>query len=204
MAEFIPMRYRGRLAVRQRLRFWLAGVALVAAFCAAMLLAYGVWAHASAAEVVRLQQVYRQQSAHVRSPAGLQAKRQELADKMKKMEDLRDDNIVLALLRNVSAGFSEYDCLWYVHIEARGGGESKDPAVLAATAAESYNSHYLIHLSGVTLSPTSQGDLMTRMGKQQDPAMQVQLESSKRESYLDGQVIHFILKAEKPGQKGGA
>ena len=43
---------------------------------------------------------------------------------------------------------------------------------------------------------------MTRLGKNSTPAMNVVLETSRREAYLDGQVMRFQIVCEKPENKG--
>jgi len=201
MAELIPLHYRARLAVRQRVRLWTIGGALVVALCAATLVVAGVWTHAAATEAARLRGDFVQQSSLIQRSEELQRRRQELADRMKKIEGLRDDKTLLALLRNVAGGFAVFDSLEYIHINVR-GPRPTDAAAVAAAATDSDTSHFVVRMSGITTNTSSLADLMTRIGKARDPALQVKLESSKRENYLDGQVTRFQMTCEKPGTTG--
>jgi hypothetical protein len=202
MAELIPTHYRVRLVVRQRVRRWISAGFVIVAICGAAVTAAAVWAHASAAEVARLQAQYRSQATLIEMSKSVQDRAAQLADRMKRIEGLRDDKTLLALLRNVSAGFSELDCLEYLHVDARGPApKTSDAAAAADAATDSDSSRFIVRMSGITSTTGTLADLMTRMGKTSDPRMQVQLESSKREAYLNGQVIRFQLSCEKPKDK---
>ena len=201
MAELIPLHYRAKFVVRQRVRLWTLGGVVTLAMCAAAVVAAAVWSHAAAGEVARLDADYRQKATLIQASEQLQARRQALADRMRKIEGLKQDKTLLSLLRNVAAGFSELDCLEYIHVDARGTTKGTDAAALAAAATDSDTSHYIVRLSGITSTPATLADLMTRMGQGNNPPMQVQLEASKREGFLDGQVIRFQMACEKPKDK---
>jgi hypothetical protein len=125
----------------------------------------------------------------------LRARRQDLADKMQRIQELMDDKMLLSLLRNISGGFSGNDCLEYVSVNAHA---IKNPAENKDGDANLYT----VRIHGITKDSASLAELMTRLGQQSSPAMNVVLESSHRRSVVDGQVMSFEILCEKPSNKG--
>jgi len=191
MAELIPLDYRLRVAQRQHIGRWLVacfGVLVIAGGSLAYAFARE---RAQSAQYESLLREYQQKSVLITRSQELRAKRQSLADRMNKIQTLMDDKTLLALLRNISSGFSESDSLEYIQVDAR--GTTKHGA--------SDGSTYVVRLTGITANSTTLADLMTRLSKQQTPAVSVQLEMSRRETFLDGQVMRFQIVCEKPENK---
>lgn len=192
MAELIPLEYRLRVAQRQHLGRWLVTGFLVLALAGVSLAYAFAWERRQSAAYESLLNEYKQKSTLITRSQELRAKRQSLADRMGKIQQLMDDKTLLALLRNISMGFSENDALEYIHVDAR--GTSKPNATEGQT--------YIVRLNGITTNSSTLAELMTRLSKQTVPPMNVQLEMSRRENMLDGQVMKFQIICEKPDNKG--
>lgn len=190
MAELIPFEYRVRVARKVTIVRWAVYgvVALVAATVG--LICVATWQHNKSAALAELNNEYKQRSTLISRSQELRTKRANLASCMKGIQQLRDDKVLLALLHNISEGFSEHDCLEQVHIDARGGNNGR---------AEG---EYTVKLIGVTSDSSTLADLMKRLASQNQPTISVILETSKREAYLDGHVMRFQILCEKPGAKG--
>jgi hypothetical protein len=190
------MEYRLRNAQRQHLAKWVTACVATLAFCGAAL-AYGVvWEKSKEREASLLAVQFREKSTLITRSQELRSKRQDLANRMEKIQELRDDKVLLALLRNVADSFSADDCLETVKIEAHGAHTDGTPA-----AADS-DDRYAVHLSGITTNSTTLAALMTRLTRQDNPAINVVLENSHRDKLLDGQVMRFQILCEKPSSQG--
>ena len=135
---------------------------------------------------------------------------------MKRIEGLRDDKTLLSLLRNVSrGGFSrELDCLEYLHVHGCPRPRPPSPSratppsattAVANAATDSDPSHFIVRMSGITSTTASLADLMTRMGKVADPAMQIRLRNPPNvENFLAGQSHPLPTGLQKnPKEKSG-
>jgi hypothetical protein len=135
------------------------------------------------------------------------ANRQGLADKMQKIEELMDDKMLLALLKNVSDGFSGADCLEYINIDARGKSlpvpTPKTDKDGRPVATPQQPETYVVRISGVTANSATLKDLVDRLSQRASPAMTVSLESSHRENMFDGQVMRFEIVCQKPHEQKG-
>ena len=88
-----------------------------------------------------------------------------------------------------AGAFAASDCLEYVHIDARGGNAGEE-------------GKFLVRITGITNNSTTLAELMTRLSKGKEPAVNVTLEMSRREPYLDGQVMRFQITCERGTKKG--
>jgi hypothetical protein len=207
MAELIPLNYRLRMAQRRHLQRWmLVGVVAAAVSLASVTQAF-LWQHKQVARYNELNaQVQEQSSALVKSQQVV-ASRQDLANRMQKIDQLMDDKTLLALLRNISEGFSGSDCLEYINIDARGKSvaqpaektDNGKPAPPAATIED----RYVVRISGITANNATLKDLVDRLSERASPAMTVSLESSRRENMFDGQVMRFEIVCQKPRELKG-
>lgn len=197
MAELIPPEYRLKAAQRQQIARW-AGAGVVALLLSGGAVAYGVaWQRGKAAEHADLAAQFREKSVLITRSQELRGKRQDLANRMAKIQELRDDKVLLALLRNVAGSFSTEDCLETVRIEAHGAKPDTAPS-----GAVSSDDAYAVHLNGITTNSSSLAALMTRLTQQNSPAINVVLENSHRDKVLDGQVMRFQILCERPAPKG--
>jgi hypothetical protein len=192
MAELIPFNYRLRVLRREQMTRW----AMIAAGTAVMSLATVCAAYiyerkcASTNDALALQ--YREKSTLIARSQELRARRVDLANRMQKIQKLMDDRTLLSLLSNISNGFSGKDCLDYIAIDARAQRTGQTGGSNAA------DGHYVVHITGITENSRTLADLMTRLGKNTQPDVNVVLQSSKREALMDGQVMRFELTCEQP------
>src|SRR6476660_3448080 len=120
MAELIPIHYRLRAAQKHHLHRWYIAGGITAAVALASVTHAFMWQlQQTAAEKELVAQVQQHSSALVKSQQ-IVASRQELANRMQKVESLMDDKMLLSLLKNISEGFASSDCLEYISIDARG------------------------------------------------------------------------------------
>ena len=210
MAELIPLSYRIRVATRQRLERWsFVGVLVVVGCVGATLVSYG-WHQFGSLQMTELQQHYRDRSALIARSQELRAKRQELADRMQKIQHLMDDRTVLALLNSTAQAFSDEDCLESVEIDGPNAPNYDTalpiPGASAAArpgARRGPEQHPVVVLiSGITTDAASLSRLMMRLGQQTEPQVAVTLEYSKREQFLDGSVMRFQLRCRSNAAAG--
>jgi hypothetical protein len=113
---------------------------------------------------------------------------------MTRMEQLRGDKILLSLLKNVSEGFSNKDCLQYIRVEAH----PADPKA---------EEKYLVRIRGITTNDTTHSELyqrLTEIGKKTLPALAVPLGEHHVMSVLDGEATFFEFTCQKPAPKSVA
>ncbi len=124
MAELIPIEYRLRIEQRQQVSRWFS-IGVISALAAVTVLTYTfIWYHQRTAEGDKLSAQYKEKSALIARSQELRSKRDDLAHRMQKIQELMDDRVLLSLLKNISEGFSGKDCLEYINIDAR----VQDPA----------------------------------------------------------------------------
>ena len=199
MAELIPLKYRVRVASRHRLERWIFWGILILAMCSASLLSTYAWQLRSSGELTDLRTQYKSRSALITRSQELRSKRLDLAQRMQKIQYLMDDRLLLALLNGISQGFSSGDCLEFIHIDAQ---SASTPANKKSPQPTDASNRYRVHITGITTNSTSLAELMTRLSKTAQPRMNVTLESSKRENFLDGQVMRFQIVCEHTPGKG--
>ncbi len=192
MAELIPFNYRLRMMRRQQIRQWATVAAIAAVVSLASVGVSYFWERKCAAENEALAAQYREKSTLITRSQELRTRRRDLATRMEKIQKLMDDTTLLSLLSNISNGFSAKDCLDYISIDAR----AQKNAV--ASGSESSDGHYIVHITGITENSRTLADLMTRLGKNTEPPVNVVLQASKREALMDGQVMHFEITCEQP------
>jgi hypothetical protein len=195
MAELIPLSYRLRIATRQRLTAWIiAGAAVVLLLGATLAYAFA-WERQRTTECEALWIDHQGKSVLIAQSEALRAKREILAARMQKIQQLMDDRLLLALVRNISDGFSANDCLEYIQVDARGTTRT---GTTDSTAGDAYS----VRISGITTNSSTLAELMTRLTQRSNPPMNVVLQSSHRDTLLDGQVMRFQIVCEKPDTKG--
>jgi type VI protein secretion system component VasK len=192
MAELIPFNYRLRMMKRQQIGQWATVAAIAAVISLATVGASYIWERKCATANEALAAQYREKSTLITRSQELRARRRDLANRMEKIQKLMDDTTLLSLLSNISNGFSAKDCLDYISIDARA---QKNGAVGGTDAGDG---HYVVHITGITENSRTLADLMTRLGKSTEPPVNVVLQASKRETLMDGQVMHFEISCEQP------
>ena len=183
MAELIPLHYRARVATRQRIRIWVLWGFVTFAACGAALSTAYAWEMRSAGTLDQLEKEHRGRLALIVRSQELRNKRQDLADRMQKIQQLMDDKVLLALLHDISESFSTNDCLEYIHIDALG----------TSTEPGHEPNQFVVRLTGITNNSTTLAELMKRLNAKSQPKVDVVLENSRRETYVDGQVMRFQI-----------
>jgi len=204
MAELIPLHYRLRVATRDRLHRWAFFTIITSAVCAAAVLSAYAWNLGSAGRLARLRGEHQAGSSLIVRSQELRSKRMDLANRMEKIQQIMDDRVLLTLLRNISDGFSENDAVEFIHIDAKNVTKTDAANGAAAPATPNANTdnrpegqRFLVHITGITHNSTTLAQLMSRLSKSSDIRLNVILESSHRENYLDGQVMRFQITCER-------
>jgi hypothetical protein len=198
MAELIPLEFRFEASRRRLISTWVAATALTALVAGASLAYAYNWKARQAATYSRLSEEFRAKSVLMSQAKELQTRRLELAARMQKMQELKDDKILLALLRNVSDAFSENDSLEYISVQAHAPNRGNPP--------EPDDKKYSVHMTGITRNNGTHADLLNRMtelGAKADPPVVTTPESLHREPLLKGDVMRFQIVCDKPDGKRG-
>jgi hypothetical protein len=197
MAELIPLDYRLRVMQNELASRWLSrGIFVAIASAAALTLSF-TWFHKHAAEHEKLAAEFKAKSVLIVHAQELRTDRQNLANRMQKIQELMDDKVLLSLLKNISEGFTGKDSvIESLNIDAR----VQDPAPAADKPAP--DPRYVVRITGITKDSGTLAELMTRLGQRTDPPINVVLESSHREALLDGQVMRFQIVCDKADVKG--
>jgi hypothetical protein len=192
MAELIPFEYRIRTMRWRQIKLWSIAAGLAAVISLGGVGAVYMWQQRCATAYQGLVSQFKEKSALITRSQDLRSRRQDLANRMEKIQKLMDDRTLLSLLSDISNGFSPKDCLNYISIDSRAQKNGSNDA----------DGRYVVHIVGITENSRTLADLMTRLGKNTQPPVNVVLQSSKREPYMDGQVMHFELTCEQPESKG--
>jgi hypothetical protein len=197
MAELIPLDYRLGEMRRRLIGRW-AAVAVVAALVAGGSLAWTyAWSQKQQVAFDERSHELQAKSVLIAQAKELRERRLDLAARMQKMQELMDDRVLLALLRNISDGFSSSDCLEFISVEAHNARPTGNEKSTDDKA-------YAVRISGVTANDTSHADLLNRLteiGAKSDPPIMITPESLKRENLMDGQVMRFQILCERPKTK---
>jgi hypothetical protein len=199
MAELIPLEYRIRKARATLISRWIVVSVVTTVAAGTALFSVYLWRHQQAVEFAGLERQYRDQAVQIKQYNDLKARRDDLAARMRYMDDLRSDTILLSLLNNVSSCFSSADSLNYVCVDAhppeRRPGDPNDAAP----------PKYSIRISGITVDDTSHSHLLERLtatGKKSDPPIKVPLGEKHLMQMLDGAVTSFDITCDQPLAKG--
>jgi hypothetical protein len=199
MAELIPLDYRIRVARTRLISLWCTALIVTVAVAAAALLSTYVWKREAAIQYAKSEQEYRDRAVIIKQYADLRAKRDELAQRMRRLEELRTDRVLVSLLNNVSTCFSETDCLEYVCIDAH-SPERK------SADSRTLESRYSVRIRGITIDDSSHSRLLERLtaaGKKSEPPITVPLGEKHLLQMFDGVVTSFDITCDQPLAKGG-
>ena len=192
MAELIPPEYRIQVARQQLVSRWIVLGFLAAAIAVAGLISTALWRQKQARLFAALNTEYHAKAELIQRAAALQAQRTDLADRMKKLQALRDDKILLSLLKNISDGFSDNECLQFIQINAH-NNDIPNPKFPTP--------QYSVRVHGITASYTTHTQLLERLtaiGTQSDPPIHVPLGEKQLKELADSEVILFDLNCEQP------
>ncbi len=189
MAELIPVEYRIRVARAALVSRWSTLLIITVAVAAVALLQTYMWRRKQAAEFARLTRQCQDNAVFLTEYNDLRARRDDLAGRMKKMEDLQGDKVLLALLTGVSGGFAESDSLEFLRVVAH-------PADVKPADAR-----YSVRIRGITANDTSHSrflERLTQIGKSPRLPLIVPLGEKHLTTLLDGEVTSFDITCEQP------
>jgi len=197
MAELIPVHYLMRAAARRRLERWTLVGLLVAGLCAAAVLSSYAMDMRHGAELAQLQRTHQERRGLIARAHELCSQRQILARRMETIQQLKTDRTLLVALATISRSFASHDRLESLlitnNVEAR-DKDSKTATVPGSTA----------QVMGITANSATMAELMSRLGQGSDAATNVSLLSSRRETFLDSQVMRFQLLCQRAAAAGSA
>jgi Tfp pilus assembly protein PilN len=195
MAELIPLDYRIALASRARVGFWsLIGVGMIAIMGALVGVSY-TQTRAAAQATEQVAAEVHDRSTLILESQKLKAKREALASRMRKIQSLMDDRVLLALLRNSATSFSSTEVLQSIHVHARdidNKDQNADP------------NKYSLTIRGLTASPATLAELMTRLGKDEVPPVTVALQSSRLLQVAAGKLQSFQITCDRANTTASA
>lgn len=195
MAELIPKHYRLRVATKQRVERWVLVGLVVIAGCVATVLS--TWAMDLRVRA-QLADLVAQRSARaslISRATELVAQRAALAQRLETIQHLQDDRTVLTALSDVAARFSEHDRLEFIRVsnDQVNHQANKDSPVRPNTNATA-------QVRGITENATTMAELMTRLSRTTPATTNVVLETSRREDFIDSQVMRFHLLCQRTAQ----
>jgi len=191
MAELIPMEYRVAAAQKRAVRRW-GVVAGVAALVAASGLSYAAaWQRQQFLAFERVNNDYKLKSAVKLEARQLVDRREAMAKRMAKIQDVQDDQYMMAILRNIAQEFSENDILENIVLEVHGkSGDERLPA-----------GSFSVRVNGMTRSDETHSaliDRLSKVGQKSTPAMAVKPGSVVESDLLAGKAVRFQLTFEQP------
>jgi hypothetical protein len=196
MAELIPIEYRIEVARQALVKRWIFAGALVTVAAAAALVGAYAWQREKARIFEAQNQEYQKKLELVKQAQEIQHQRETLAARMQKLQALRDDNVVLSLLKSVTDSVSDSDCLSYLQINAN----LKDAAQVKNAAAS-----YRVRLEGITNNDSTHSKLLERLtetGKKADPPVEVPLGEREQRKVMQTEVTYFDITCAAPGARG--
>jgi len=191
MAELIPMEYRVAAAQKSAVRRW-GVIAGVAALVAATGLSYAAaWQRQQFLAFDRVNNDYKLKSAVKFQARQLVDRRDAMARRMAKIQDIQDDQYMMALIRNIAKEFSENDILENLFVEVHGkSGDERLPA-----------GSFSVRVNGMTKSDETHAALLDRLskvGQTSTPAMAVKPGSALQFDLLAGKAVRFQVTFEQP------
>ena len=191
MAELIPMEYRIAAAQKRAVRRW--GVVVgVAALVAATGLSYAAaWQRRQFQAFDRVASDYKLKSAVKVEARQLVDRRDAVAKRMAKIQDVQEDQYMMALIRNIAHEFSENDLLVNISLEVHGkSGDERLPV-----------GSFSVRVNGITKSDETHAALLDRLskvGQAATPAMAVKPGSAVQADLLNSKAVNFQVTFEQP------
>jgi hypothetical protein len=196
MAELIPLEYRIEVARKRLAGRWLIAGILAATVATGSLVTAYCWQRQKAREYGAEQLAFQKISDLINRARAIEAKRQTLAARMEKLQDLRDDNVLLSLLKGVSESLSDNDCLSFLQISAHSaerGSRSKETGPF-----------YQVRLQGITNNDATHSkflERLTEIGRKTSPPLSVPLGEKQLRQMMNTDVTFFDITCEPPAAK---
>jgi hypothetical protein len=125
----------------------------------------------------------------------IENRRDALAERMKKLQALRDDNVVLSLLKGVTESLSDSDCLNFLQID----GHTREQSQGRDTGPV-----YLVRLQGITSNDSTHSkflERLTEIGKKTNPPIEVPLGEKQLRQMMETEVTFFDITCGPPTAK---
>ena len=194
MAEFIPLEYRIAAAQRTVVRRWAVVLLLTAGVAGAGFSYAASWQHRQAAAYEQLNNEYTTKASVKVQARQLIERREAVARRMAKIQEVQDDVKLLSLLQSIAREFSDNDMLEDISLEAHGkAGDERNPPA-----------SFFVRVNGVTRSDETLAALLDRLSKagvKSTPAMAVKPGSNSMGDVLDGKAIRFQATFEMPATR---
>jgi hypothetical protein len=190
MAELIPLEYRIANAQHAAIRRWGIVLGLTAVVAAGSFGWVLKWQREQLAEYNRINADFNAKSVKKLDARQLLDRRAELATRMSTVQNLSQDDVLLAMMRNVTAQFSDNEVLDYLAIQAH-----------ARPGADKSQTRYYAKVNGETVNDSTRSELvdrMTKTAKQAVPSMTVSAESTSVAKILDGEAVRFQISCDEP------
>ena len=195
MAELIPLEYRIEVARKRLIERWMIVGVLAAAVATAGLATAFAWQRERAQELAAEKVEFEKVSDLIKEARNIERKRQELAGQMQKLQGLRDDTVLMSLLKSVTESVSDSDCLSLIQIEAHTADKGRGKEESAA---------YRVRLQGLTNNDSTHSKFLERLsenGKKTHPPLSVPLGEKQLRLILDKEVTFFDITCEPPASK---
>jgi hypothetical protein len=191
MAELIPMEYRIAASQKAATRRWGFVVGLTALVAASGLSYVAAWQRQQFIAFDLVSKEYQESSKVKVEARQLITRRETVAKRMEKIQGVQDDQMMLDLVRNITAQFSENDMLQDISLEVHGkAGDERLPL-----------GSFSVRVAGATKSDETHAALLDRLskvGSESKPAMAVKPGSASISDMLDGKVVRFQVTFEMP------
>ena len=168
---------------------------LTAAVATAGLATAFAWQRERAKELAAEKVEFEKVSDLIKDARNIQSKRQELAGRMLKLQGLRDDTVLLSLLKSVTESVSDSDCLNLIQINAHTADKGRGREDGAA---------YWVRLQGMTNNDSTHSKFLERLtenGKKTNPPLSVPLGEKQLRQLMDKEVTFFDITCEPPASK---
>lgn len=191
MAELIPLDYRLRVLTRRRLERWCVWGALVVAVCAAAFFSTYALELRRERELAGLKAEQCSRAGLIARSQEVVATRQDLADRLAKIQRLRDDQVLQTLLFEIANAKAENDRLETIRMDTGVGRTA--PQTLAD------GSLVIARVSGITQNSATLAELMRRLSQSARKPVEIRLENSHSDTCYNGNVMRMQLVWARPG-----
>jgi len=206
MAELIPIEYRIDGMRKKLIVRWGILAALMAGVCGTGIFYANRWR--SEQDNNHKVVIAEHDAKSVVIAAGMKTTKelQELRERMMKLDQLQNDQVLISLLATASQCVREKDIVYYVGINAH-----DTPRGAGAATQRDRDYSYQMHLAGYTLNDQSHDELFERLTSAGDPvkgnpkATRFDVDFGthmKKMDFLDGNLVQFQIECHKPTKAG--
>ena len=196
MAELIPLEYRIAVSQKRLARRWGFISALALAVAVGGLVTAWRWQHKQYLAYAEVKQFYDHRAMIKVKAKSLIDQREDMANRMARLEEVQNDQTMLLLMQNITREFSDEDMLEDITLEVHGKlGEERNPP-----------GSFTVIVNGITKSNITLSTLVSRLSKagaKSIPAMRVQPGSSSTGVVMGGNAVRFHVTFDRAATKSG-